>query len=85
MTKPRVLLLDEPTRGIDVGAKYEIYALLDEFAASGGAVIAVSSEMAELLGICDRIVVISGGRVAGELTREEATQEKIMALAAKFA
>ena len=80
-----ILMLDEPTRGIDVGAKYEIYKLIIELATGGKGIIMVSSEMAELLGICDRIIVISGGRVAGEVTREEATQEKIMALAAKFA
>ncbi len=85
LTEPTVMMLDEPTRGIDVGAKYEIYKLIIELATSGKGIIMVSSEMPELLGICDRIVVISGGRVAGELTREEATQEKIMALAAKFA
>ena len=85
LTEPTVMMLDEPTRGIDVGAKYEIYKLITELAASGKGIIMVSSEMAELIGMCDRIVVISGGRVAGELTRKEATQEKIMALAAKFA
>ena len=85
LTVPTVMMLDEPTRGIDVGAKYEIYRIIIELAASGKGIIMVSSEMAELLGICDRIVVISGGRVAGVLGREEATQEKIMALAAKFA
>ena len=85
LTEPIVMMLDEPTRGIDVGAKYEIYKLIIELAASGKGIIMVSSEMAELLGICDRIVVISGGRVAGVLGRDEATQEKIMALAARFA
>ena len=85
LTEPTVMMLDEPTRGIDVGAKYEIYRLIIELASSGKGIIMVSSEMAELLGICDRIVVISGGRVSGELGRDEATQEKIMALAAKFA
>ena len=85
LTEPTVMMLDEPTRGIDVGAKYEIYKLIIDFASGGKGIIMVSSEMGELLGICDRIVVISGGRVAGELTREVATQEKIMALAAKFA
>lgn len=85
LTEPTVMMLDEPTRGIDVGAKYEIYKLIIDLATGGKGIIMVSSEMAELLGICDRIIVISGGRVAGELTREEATQEKIMALAAKFA
>jgi methyl-galactoside transport system ATP-binding protein len=85
LTEPTVMMLDEPTRGIDVGAKYEIYKLIIELATGGKGIIMVSSEMAELLGICDRIIVISGGRVAGEVTRDEATQEKIMALAAKFA
>ena len=85
MTEPTVLMLDEPTRGIDVGAKYEIYGLLDEFAARGGGVIAVSSEMAELIGICDRIIVMSGGRIAGEVQAAVATQEMIMELAARFA
>ena len=85
LTEPTVMMLDEPTRGIDVGAKYEIYKLIIELASGGKGIIMVSSEMAELLGICDRIVVISGGRVAGVLGRDEATQEKIMALAAKFA
>ena len=85
MTEPSVLMLDEPTRGIDVGAKYEIYGLLDEFCARGGGVIAVSSEMAELIGICDRIIVMSGGRIAGEVMAAVATQEMIMELAAKFA
>ena len=74
-------MLDEPTRGIDVGSKYEIYKLIIDLATEGKGIIMVSSEMGELLGICDRIVVMSGGRIAGELTREEATQEKIMELA----
>ena len=85
LTEPTVMMLDEPTRGIDVGAKYEIYKLIIGLASEGKGIIMVSSEMGELLGMCDRILVISGGRVAGELTRGEATQEKIMALAAKFA
>lgn len=84
LTEPTVLLLDEPTRGIDVGAKYEIYTLLGELAAEGRGVIVVSSEMPELLGITDRIIVMSGGRVAGELYTEKATQEDIMRLAAKY-
>ena len=82
---PPVLLLDEPTRGIDVGAKYEIYQLIIDLAAKGKTVIMVSSEMPELLGVCDRILVMSGGRLAGEVNAETATQEEIMALAAKFA
>ncbi len=84
LCNPEVLLLDEPTRGIDVGAKYEIYQLIIELAERGKCVIMVSSEMPELLGVCDRIIVMSGGRLAGELSRGEATQESIMALAAKY-
>ena len=80
-----MLLLDEPTRGIDVGAKYEIYQLIIDLAAKGKTVIMVSSEMPELLGVCDRILVMSGGRLAGEVNAGTATQEEIMALAAKFA
>ncbi len=85
LTEPDVLLLDEPTRGIDVGAKYEIYQLIIELAEKGKTVIIVSSEMSELLGVCDRILVMSGGRLAGEVDTKSATQEDIMALAAKFA
>lgn len=85
LSGPEVLLLDEPTRGIDVGAKYEIYKLISELADSGKGIIMVSSEMAELIGICDRILVMSGGRVAGELKRDEFTQERIMSLASRFA
>ena len=85
MTDPTVLLLDEPTRGIDVGAKYEIYELIIDLAARGKTVIMVSSEMPELLGVCDRILVMSGGRLAGEVNAADTTQEEIMALAAKYA
>ena len=81
-TKPRVFLLDEPTRGIDVGAKVEVYRLIGELAAKGGAVLVVSSDMLELLGLCDRILVMRGGRLAGGLDREGFSQERIMALAA---
>ena len=84
LTDPEVLLLDEPTRGIDVGAKYEIYQLIIDLANRGKVVIVVSSEMPELLGICDRIMVMSGGRLAGEIDAEEATQELIMTYAAKY-
>lgn len=84
LTEPEVLLLDEPTRGIDIGAKHEIYELLSELASRGKSIIVVSSEMEELLGISDRILVMSGGRVAGELDAKSATQEKIMLLAAKY-
>ena len=79
-----MLLLDEPTRGIDVGAKYEIYQLILDLALSGKTVIMVSSEMPELLGVCDRIVVMSGGRVAGEVDTANTSQEEIMTLAAKY-
>ena len=82
---PDILLLDEPTRGIDVGAKYEIYQLIQDLAKQGKAVVMVSSEMPELLGVCNRIVVMSGGRVAGEVDADNTTQEEIMTLAAKYA
>lgn len=84
LTEPEVLLLDEPTRGIDVGAKYEIYQLIIDLANKGKIVIMVSSEMPELLGVCDRILVMSGGRLAGEVEVSNTTQEEIMALAAKY-
>ena len=84
LTKPDVLLLDEPTRGIDVGAKAEIYQLIINLAAEGKGIIVVSSEMPELLGISDRIMVMSGGQLAGILDIADATQEEIMRLAAKF-
>ncbi len=84
LTDPEVLLLDEPTRGIDVGAKYEIYQLILDLANNGKTVVMVSSEMPELLGVCDRIVVMSGGRVAGEVDARNTTQEAIMTLAAKY-
>ena len=84
LTDPEVLLLDEPTRGIDVGAKYEIYQLILDLANKGKTVIMVSSEMPELLGVCDRIVVMSGGRVAGEVDARNTSQEAIMTLAAKY-
>ena len=84
LIEPEVLLLDEPTRGIDVGAKYEIYQLIIDLANKGKCVIVVSSEMPELLGICDRILVMSGGRLAGEVNASETTQEEIMTHAAKY-
>ena len=83
LKEPKILLLDEPTRGIDVGAKYEIYQLIGELASSGCGVIMVSSEMPELIGICDRILVMSGGRLAGEV-EPCATQEEIMHLSTKY-
>ena len=84
LTKPEVLLLDEPTRGIDVGAKYEIYQLILDLANEEKGVIMVSSEMPELLGICDRILVMSGGRLAGEVDAKSTSQEEILTLAAKY-
>ena len=84
LTEPEVLLLDEPTRGIDVGAKYEIYQLIIDLANKGKTVIMVSSEMPELLGTCDRILVMSGGRLAGEVDAKNTSQEEIMTLAAKY-
>jgi putative multiple sugar transport system ATP-binding protein len=77
--QPQVLILDEPTRGIDVGAKYEIYTIINELAESGKGVIVISSEMPELLGICDRIYVMNEGRFVDEMPAHEASQEKIMA------
>jgi putative multiple sugar transport system ATP-binding protein len=76
---PQVLILDEPTRGIDVGAKYEIYTIINELASTGKGVIVISSEMPELLGICDRIYVMNEGRFVDEMPASEASQEKIMA------
>lgn len=84
LTKPEVLLLDEPTRGIDVGAKYEIYQLIIDLAQDGKGVMIASSEMPELLGICDRILVMSGGQIAGEVDAKSTTQEEILTLAAKY-
>ncbi|MBQ1491347.1 MAG: sugar ABC transporter ATP-binding protein, partial [Blautia sp.] len=78
-TDPDVLILDEPTRGIDVGAKYEIYCIINDLVAAGKSVIMISSELPEVLGMSDRIYVMNEGRIAGELSASEATQEKIMA------
>ncbi|BBU32545.1 xylose ABC transporter ATP-binding protein (plasmid) [Burkholderia sp. THE68] len=77
-SEPEVLILDEPTRGIDVGAKYEIYNIINQAVAAGKCVVMISSEMPELLGMCDRIYVMNEGRFVGELTAEEASQESIM-------
>jgi putative multiple sugar transport system ATP-binding protein len=79
-TLPDVLLLDEPTRGVDVGAKYEIYGIINELAAEGKAIVIISSELSELLGICDRIYTISEGRITGQRDRKDATQENLMEL-----
>jgi putative multiple sugar transport system ATP-binding protein len=78
MTDPKVLILDEPTRGIDVGAKYEIYSIINKLAEAGKGVVVISSEMPELLGICDRICVMNEGAFVGEFAKADATQEKIM-------
>jgi putative multiple sugar transport system ATP-binding protein len=77
-SRPDVLILDEPTRGIDVGAKYEIYTIINQLADEGKSIIFISSELPEILGICDRIYVMNEGRMVGELTREEASSESIM-------
>ncbi|WP_434453067.1 multiple monosaccharide ABC transporter ATP-binding protein [Lentzea sp. E54] len=77
-TDPDVLILDEPTRGIDVGAKYEIYSIINDLAAQGRAVLVISSELPELLGLCDRVYALSEGRITGEVSRAEATQERLM-------
>ncbi|MEF2073060.1 multiple monosaccharide ABC transporter ATP-binding protein [Consotaella aegiceratis] len=77
---PEVLILDEPTRGIDVGAKFEIYSIINDLADSGKGIVMISSEMPELLGMCDRIYVMNEGRFIGELPGSEASQEKIMAM-----
>lgn len=80
MTKPDILILDEPTRGIDVGAKFEIYTLMNQLVEQGMSIIMISSELPEVLGMSDRICVVSGGVIAGEMSGSEATQEKIMKL-----
>ena len=82
---PDVLILDEPTRGIDVGAKYEIYCIIEELARAGKSIIMISSEMAELIGMSDRIMVMCDGRVTGFVDGKDATQENIMELATQFA
>ena len=82
-TDPAVLILDEPTRGIDVGAKFEIYGIINDLAAQGRGVIVISSEMPELLGMCDRIYVMNEGAFVGELAKGEASQEKIMSMIVK--
>ncbi|MGY1624629.1 multiple monosaccharide ABC transporter ATP-binding protein [Geodermatophilus sp. SYSU D00965] len=82
-TDPEVLILDEPTRGIDVGAKYEIYTIINRLVADGKAVLVISSELPELLGICDRIYTLSAGRITGEVPVAQATQENLMELMTK--
>ena len=77
---PDVLILDEPTRGIDVGAKYDIYCIINELAAAGKCVLVISSELPEILGVCDRVYVMNDGEIKGEMPIEEASQESIMRL-----
>lgn len=84
LTKPEILMLDEPTRGIDVGAKYEIYELINDLAKEGKGIIMVSSEMPELLGVTDRILVMSNGRLAGIVESKTTTQQEIMSLSALY-
>jgi putative multiple sugar transport system ATP-binding protein len=83
--EPDILILDEPTRGIDVGAKYEIYTIIHQLAEEGKGILMISSELPEILGMCDRIYVMSEGRITGEVNRDEATQEKLMKLMTKTA
>jgi ABC-type sugar transport system ATPase subunit len=80
MQQSDLIFMDEPTRGVDVGAKVEIYTLMNEMIRQGKAVVMISSELPEILGMSDRIVIMHEGRIMGELAREEATQEKIMSL-----
>jgi ABC-type sugar transport system ATPase subunit len=84
LNEPDILILDEPTRGIDVGAKAEIYRLINDLARAGKAIILISSELPEIIGMCDRVLVLHAGRIRGELTREELSQEKIMTLASSY-
>jgi len=81
MSTPKILILDDPTRGIDVGTKYEIYKLINTLSENGIAIIMISSELEEVLGMSDRIMVMHEGKCTGILDRKDATQEKIMALA----
>jgi putative multiple sugar transport system ATP-binding protein len=81
LADPEIFIVDEPTRGIDVGAKYEIYCILNDLAAQGKSIIMVSSELPEALGMADRIYVMNEGEIKGELSRAEATQEKVMQIA----
>jgi putative multiple sugar transport system ATP-binding protein len=79
-TTPEVLILDEPTRGVDVGAKYEIYGIINQLAAEGKAIVVISSELPELLGLSDRIYTIAEGHITGDVPGKEATQERLMQL-----
>ena len=81
MAKPKLLIIDEPTRGIDVGAKNEIYKIMNDFVAKGNAIIMISSELPEVLGMTDRVYVMDKGRIKGEMATADASQETIMKLA----
>jgi ABC-type sugar transport system ATPase subunit len=83
-TKPKLLIMDEPTRGIDVGAKSEVHALMSKLAQQGIGILMISSEMPEIVGMSDRVIVLCQGRVTGEFTRENMSQEEIMARATQF-
>ena len=84
LCNPDILILDEPTRGIDIGAKAEIHKIINSLAKEGKAIIMISSEMPEILGMSDRVIVLHEGSITGEFTRREATQEKIMACATGY-
>lgn len=84
MTEPDVIFLDEPTRGIDVGAKVEVYELINELTKKGKAVVLVSSEMPELIGMSDRILILSHGRIAGEFCGDDVNQEQLLEAAMKY-
>ena len=84
LTEPDILILDEPTRGIDVGAKYEIYSLMEEMVRQGKCVIMISSEMPELLGMSDRILVMCEGHLSGIIEGATATDEQVMLLASRY-
>ena len=81
MADSKILILDEPTRGIDVNARSEFYTLMNEFVDNGGCIIMISSEMPEILGVADRVIVMREGKISGELTREEANEQSIIGLA----
>ena len=84
LLEPDILIMDEPTRGIDVGAKYEIYCLMEEMVQRGKCVIMISSEMPELMGMSDRVMVMCEGHLSGILNRDEVTDERIMYLASTY-
>ena len=83
MSRPTVFLMDEPTRGIDVGAKYEVYSIINDLAAQGAGILLISSELEELMGMCDRIVVMSKGEIQGAFDRSEFDRERILHAAFK--